>query len=444
MDKYLVEILKAFNTIIIPGLGALNLTNPETGECLFMPYLKYDDSKLSQYISETEGMSDNDAKNLIAKYVREIEAKLNTGESYDMYQFGSFVKNASGDIEFNSWNKETIEEIPITETTLEKEVIQVETISVEQVATTESVSEETPIEIIPEKIKKPRTTKAKVQAIEVLKVDEAKPSSDSIIEKEEIIFDEEIILVNEDEIQTEDLSEKADEPIVLENVSTTEYSSEPETQKKSSYSEEDQWADDLDVPPLNVKIERPKKPIIEKTIKDKKRRKPAFYFLLVVGVLLVGGTLTFGLFYNSLEKFLPFMAKEMSVQEKNNSSTKDSEVHKSSPEEVSKKTEEENLNKENNTETEENVDSEVDEVIPVQVTDNSKSYHIIGGAFTDKSNADRYQNRLVSEGNQSTIIGQFDSLYIVSIASYSSKEEANNELSKARSISSNAWIFKWP
>ena len=109
MDKYLVEILKAFKTIIIPGLGALNLTNPETGECLFMPYLKYDDGKLSQYISETEGMSDNDAKNLIAKYVRKIEAKLNSGESYDMYQFGSFIKNSSGDIEFISWNKETIE-----------------------------------------------------------------------------------------------------------------------------------------------------------------------------------------------------------------------------------------------------------------------------------------------------------------------------------------------
>ena len=73
MDKYLVEILKAFNTIIIPGLGALNLTNPETGECLFMPYLKYDDGKLSLYISETEGMSDNDAKVEFNKYLNSLE-----------------------------------------------------------------------------------------------------------------------------------------------------------------------------------------------------------------------------------------------------------------------------------------------------------------------------------------------------------------------------------
>jgi len=423
MDKYLVEILKTFKTIIIPGLGALNLTNPETGECLFMPYLKYDDGKLSQYISETEGMSDNDAKNLIAKYVREIEAKLNSGESYDMYQFGSFIKNSSGDIEFNSWNKETIEERPTIEKTDEKDIIQVEIISVDEIATTESVPEKTPIEIIPEKIKKPRVVKKKVQPIEELKIENKNAISENTVEE---------------------LSEKVEEPIALENNAVTEHTIEPEIIETATYSEADQWADDLDVPPLNAKIERPKKPIIEKIKKDKKRRKPVFYLLLVAGVLLVGGTLTFGLFYNSLEKFLPFMAKETTVQEKNNSSTNNSEIEKSAPKEDSKMTEKENLNQEKQTEPEKNVEPLVEQVNPDPAVTNSNSYHIIGGAFTEKSNADRYQNRLVSEGNQSMIIGQFDNLYIVSIASYSSLKEANNQLTKARSISSKAWVFKWP
>ncbi len=423
MDKYLVEILKAFKTIIIPGLGALNLTNPETGECLFMPYLKYDDGKLSQYISETEGMSDNDAKNLIAKYVREIEAKLNNGESYDMYQFGSFIKNPSGDIEFNCWNKETIEERPTIEKTVEKDIIQVEIISAEEIATIESVPEKTLIEIIPEKIKKPKVVKKKVQPIEELKIENKNAISENTVEE---------------------LSENVEEPIALESNSLTEHTIEPEIIETATYSEADQWADDLDVPPLNAKIERPKKPIIEKTKKDKKRRKPVFYLLLVAGVLLVGGTLTFGLFYNSLEKFLPFMAKETTVQEKNNSSTNNSEIEKSAPKEDSKMTEEESLNEKNQVEPKKNVKPIVEQVNPEPAVTISNSYHIIGGAFIEKSNADRYQNRLVSEGNQSIIIGQFDNLYIVSIASFSSIEAANNALPGARSISSKAWVFKWP
>jgi len=76
MDKYLLEILKQVSTIIIPGLGALTITNQKTGEIMFMPYLKHDDGKLSAHIAGKEGWDENEAKNLIAKYVREIQAEL--------------------------------------------------------------------------------------------------------------------------------------------------------------------------------------------------------------------------------------------------------------------------------------------------------------------------------------------------------------------------------
>lgn len=102
MDKYLLAILKLVNTIIIPDLGALTITNTETGEILFMPYLKHDDGKLSSHIAEKEGMEEIEAKNVIAKYVREIQIELDKGESYDMYQFGSF-KKVDGDIIFINW-----------------------------------------------------------------------------------------------------------------------------------------------------------------------------------------------------------------------------------------------------------------------------------------------------------------------------------------------------
>ena len=75
MDKYLLEILKEINTIIIPGLGALTITDASSGDIMFMTYLKHDDGQLAKYIAKNEGIDETEAKNLIAKYVREITTK---------------------------------------------------------------------------------------------------------------------------------------------------------------------------------------------------------------------------------------------------------------------------------------------------------------------------------------------------------------------------------
>jgi len=103
MNNYLLQILKETKTIIIPGLGALTVTNEATGEIMFMSFLKHDDGNLAKYISEKEGMDINDAKNMIAKFVREVMIELDKGETYDMYQFGKFQKVA-GEIEFDQWS----------------------------------------------------------------------------------------------------------------------------------------------------------------------------------------------------------------------------------------------------------------------------------------------------------------------------------------------------
>lgn len=102
MNNYLLLLLKELKTIIIPGLGALTITNEASNELLFMSFLKHDDGTLSKYIADKEGMSENDAKNLIAKFVREVLAELDKGEPYDMYQFGSFTKE-NNEVVFKQW-----------------------------------------------------------------------------------------------------------------------------------------------------------------------------------------------------------------------------------------------------------------------------------------------------------------------------------------------------
>ena len=69
---------------------------------MFMPYLKHDDGKLSGYIAQKDGIDEADAKNLVAKYVREIQSSLDKGDSFDMFEFGKFSKNEGGDIEFTT------------------------------------------------------------------------------------------------------------------------------------------------------------------------------------------------------------------------------------------------------------------------------------------------------------------------------------------------------
>jgi len=107
MNQYLLSILKEQNTIIIPGIGALTITDPKTGEIMFMPYLKHDDGKLAEYIASHDNIDKTDAQNIIAKYVREIENILNKGEEYSMYEFGTFLKE-NDEIIFKNWEKKTV------------------------------------------------------------------------------------------------------------------------------------------------------------------------------------------------------------------------------------------------------------------------------------------------------------------------------------------------
>ncbi len=72
----------------------------------------------------------------------------------------------------------------------------------------------------------------------------------------------------------------------------------------------------------------------------------------------------------------------------------------------------------------------------------SGSYHIVGGAFENKSNAESYVSKMSQKGFSPHIIGRFDGLHLVALNSYQTRTEASNSLSEAKNHSSGAWIFK--
>ncbi len=101
MNKYLIEILKIQKSVILPGLGALMVPSQKSGKIVFNPHLKFNDGSLAKYIAEKEGIDNQEAQNKVAKFVREIEAELGKGNTYDMFEFGHFYKNKDGETDFN-------------------------------------------------------------------------------------------------------------------------------------------------------------------------------------------------------------------------------------------------------------------------------------------------------------------------------------------------------
>lgn len=390
MDKYLLEILKNVNTIIIPGLGALTITNHDTGEIMFMSYLKHDDGKLVSYIVENEGMDELDAKNLIAKYVREIQLTVDKGESYDMFQFGSFFKNGD-EIDFKNWEGDkTIETKEIIEEKIieEKEVTESPVIKEEEVlVTNESKSEQSEETASP-------------------------PKTEEIIEEKK--------------------EEEKTEPIVLH------LKEEVEEQPKKEFNilEKEEQATTA------AKLEKLKSE--KEKSKEGKKKSPGFWMLIVLIVLIVGGGVYFGLNYDQLKQHVPFLAdkKETVV----NPEVNENEISEENS------TEEETL--ENNEEIieEEVIPEQIEEEVVEPVTEketitntnsgNDLPFHIIAGAFSSEDNANRLGEKLKAEG-YNVKVGPGRGMTLVSIKSFATRAEAQSGLTELKSVTPNGWIYEW-
>ncbi|HKK38323.1 MAG TPA: SPOR domain-containing protein [Cryomorphaceae bacterium] len=75
---------------------------------------------------------------------------------------------------------------------------------------------------------------------------------------------------------------------------------------------------------------------------------------------------------------------------------------------------------------------------------NQGIYHIIGGCFGEKQNADQFVNRLQARGYNASVLDLHKGLYRVKIESFANYDEALNELRSTRGDGSfpNAWLLK--
>jgi hypothetical protein len=496
MDKYLIQLLKEVNTIIIPGIGAFTVVNKTTGEVMFLPFMKFDDEKLATHIAEKEGWGLNDAKNLVAKYVRDINAKLTVGDTYDIYQFGSFSKKTGEDIEFTAWNgtKSTVQDETVTDNISDENdaVIVVATETITEI-NNEIIPDNETIDNVVQEIKSDSNFSFEVDTDNITEATEKDIESISdepiSIELENLDFNVEQESIDEKEVEIPKTSGSE----VLENsneinseISTSAETTEPfesvvekalEIEKEkvvipetteiiekiatvvpaatAVLSVEEQMNDDLDLPPINEEKPIIKKPILEKAVSDankKKRRMPVFLWILLV--LLIGSGIYVGLNYDSLKQHIPFLADN----NKQTTNSKESENHKddtptnesrdSSDDDSADVSDDNQAINENDTQDTSAESPQETETTSTFSSSNSGfsvdknlPFQVIVGSFSEKSNADRKVKSLKNAGFAPEIIGQYDGLYFVSLGSFNSMAEVKAKTAEISEVGS-YWVFK--
>lgn len=401
MNNYLKELFETENTVIIPGFGALTMVNRSKNELMFMSFMKHNDGTLINWIAKKEGCDVEEAKKRVELFVDEINFSINSGKSFDIEGLGSFVKDSAGDIQFIQ-DEVTNQATPVVEVASPEDKVEVE---IDEPAI---VEEQVVEEVIEEKL-----------------IEEEEPISEShdVIQESSIIE------------STPDVEEKAQNNQVVSE------------EEPAMVSEEEQWNDDLDLPPINYKPERPKKPILEKAKKDKKKRNLSSVWLLLMAAIIFGGATLVGMYYSDIAAKIPFLATEK--KEKifevdpstfGNDSTEymveeefEEEKAEESTQVEKEETQEETQNPEKTSPiTYSNSGLRFDKNLPIQV---------IVGSFGQESNATRMVSKLKAEGLPAEILGVYNGLYTVSAASFASMDEVKANASELQKIGS-YWIKK--
>ncbi|MGV3612096.1 MAG: SPOR domain-containing protein [Fluviicola sp.] len=452
MNNYLLQLLKEVKTLIIPGLGALTVTNESTGEILFMPYLKFDDGTLAKHIASKENIEQNDASNMISKFVREVTAELDKGNSYDMYQFGRFVK-VDGEIAFEAWNAASASDQKPVETPAKEEPAPV-------------VKEE---KIIPPVVEAPKEEKVIPPIVEAPKVEE-KP----VIQEEKVIppVAEEPKKPAETPKTEEPKVEKIVPPVVEEPKKPVETPKAAEPKKEP-------------VKPVAQKESAKKSGKESKAPKEKKKTSVFAYVLWGFLVLILGAGTFIAIQFDTLKKDFPILAD---LAGENDNVAKGSEDVKQLEEDkdvnIDSETASEPIPEDEVQVVEDKLPETTEPVKPepkktvapapkketpapkptpkpkVTVTvnkkpvtktpkttstasfDGTKPFHIIAGSFGSEANANRLAGKLQSKGFPEASVTMNGGMYRVSVKGFATLNEATAEAASVQSSVPGAWVMK--
>ena len=431
MNKYLIEILKLQNSVILPGLGALMIPSQKTGKVFFNEHLKFNDGSLARYLAEKEGVELQEAQNKVAKFVREIEAQIGKGEAYDMFEFGKFFKDETGDVKFEMSPLFIANiEIPNPETLVSSAKSAVipplaPSNETEHLATQKEAEAKKAAELEAQNLADQKEAEAQkaaeleAQNLATQKEAEAKKAAE--LEAQNLAAQKEA----EAKKAAESINEVAPE-IVAEPINTTKIVPPVIATPTAA---EDKQSKNTFVPPVSKPAET------APTDKKKRSKLP----LIILLLLLIGLCVVGFIFKDQITGYF----------DKSTANNADSSATSTAPivaedttanvvEEPDTLTE--TITNDSLTTAEEVVEEPVAPA-PVQ-SSTSGRFHLIGNSFGEKANAEKYVSQLSEKGFSASIIGRFDGLYLVSVKGYDTKEAGKNDLENVRKDVPKAWLFE--
>ncbi|MEX2484862.1 MAG: SPOR domain-containing protein [Brumimicrobium sp.] len=448
MDKYIKQLLETYSKVILPSFGAIVVENEETGNLMFNEYLNYNDGKLDKLIVDESNMELQEAQNTIAKYVREIQLQLDKGESYDLFKLGRFFKNSKGEIEFDgnlktggtTGKSNTKKETPKkTEKDTKKPT---QTTDSKPSKKEETKPEKETKKPTPKETKKEDSKKAVTPTKKENKYVENKGKEDSKKEKEVAKSDQQA----KDSKAKED--KKAAELKQKEEKKAADLKKKEEKKSAALKQKEEKKA-----AAAKKKAEKSKKKP-EGGEGKKKKLSVFFWIAIIILCLFAAGGVYVGLNYDKVKSYMNWDEfDEVPAKGNDNASDEDKDASKEAEEEelsstgAEKDTTDVEASNEENDDSEENDKAEgkpkeKEKPAPSQ-TGSKGSHHLIGGSFSELSNAEKLVKEMQSKGYDSHIVGQFGGLHFVSVKSYNSSKAAREDINNVRQDAPGAWIFQY-
>ncbi len=93
MEKYILELIKNNERIIVPNLGAFISSEDGKDGVLFNNFLNFNDSVLVDFVAKQENIDTEEALKKIETYVDKVKQGIEKDKEYNMSQIGKLTKN---------------------------------------------------------------------------------------------------------------------------------------------------------------------------------------------------------------------------------------------------------------------------------------------------------------------------------------------------------------
>ena len=106
MEKYLLELIKDHNRVIVPNFGAFIVSREKGQTILFNSFLSFNDGLLINHICKVDGVDSATAMTSVEDFVNTIKEALDAKGVYEFKHLGTFTKDQNGILRFIQKEKE--------------------------------------------------------------------------------------------------------------------------------------------------------------------------------------------------------------------------------------------------------------------------------------------------------------------------------------------------